>query len=331
MKVIQVGLGGFGSVWLDHVISKHEQLEIVALVDVNEAALQRAKEVLSLSDSLFFHSIHEAFIRLEENGVQPDFILNFTPSKIHREINLAAINKGIAVFSEKPLAENEEEAKEIVILSLEKRVPFVVSQNYRFKPVINAAKKIFDAGGLGKLENIYIQFFKDPQFGGYRNKMDYPMLIDMAIHHFDLIRFFTGEKPLSVLAKSWNPSWSLFEGDTNLQAFFTLSGNIRVSYSGSWSSKLRETSWDGNWNFEGTEGSLNIEENRITLKKGDNQEIFVIDSPDMSMRSSLDHFITSLLEGKPADTRGEDNLQSFKMITHSLQSIIKNEEVKFEK
>src|SRR4051794_5290303 len=104
MKVIQVGLGGFGSVWLEMVISKHEQLEIVGLVDINEQAFQRVKDTLSLSDSLYYPTIDGALKGLEEKGVHPDFILNFTPSKIHKEINLAAFDKGIPVFSEKPLA-----------------------------------------------------------------------------------------------------------------------------------------------------------------------------------------------------------------------------------
>lgn len=53
MKIVQVGLGGFGGVWLEQVVHPHEQLEIVGLVDVKRAVFDMAKAKLGLADSLY--------------------------------------------------------------------------------------------------------------------------------------------------------------------------------------------------------------------------------------------------------------------------------------
>lgn len=327
MKVIQVGLGGFGSVWLENIVSKHPDLEIVGLVDVNQEAFNTAAEKLNLDKDLYFPTMDEALHKLN----QVDLVMNITPSKFHREINIAAFAKGIPVFSEKPLAENIQEAVEVIKISNQKKVPFVISQNYRYKPIIHAAKQFIAEGKIGKIENVYIQFFKDPKFGGFREEMEHPLLIDMAIHHFDLIRFLTEEEPLAGDAKSWNPSWSDFKGDSNVHAFFTMTNNIRAIYTGSWSGKGRETSWDGDWNIEGTKGSMLIEGNKIILKHGEGQEEHSYVEPDHSMKHSLDSFIESLRTGELAPTAATDNIKSFRMVTDCLTSIKEKREVHVER
>jgi predicted dehydrogenase len=330
MKILQVGLGGFGGVWLESVVHKHEELQIVGLVDVSKEAFERMKEKLSLDASLYFANVEEAIAALRAKGETPDFILNVTPSKFHREIDLAAIHRGIPIMSEKPLADSMEEAQSIVSEAEAQGVPFAVSQNYRYKDIMLKAKQLLQEGSIGRIENIYVEFFRAPQMTGYRLEMPDVLLIDMAIHHFDLMRYLTGEEPTTVDARSWNPSWSWFKGDANLQARFSFSGGIRAFYTGSWVSRLKETSWDGIWKIEGTEGSLTILDGSLVLQSDKGEEVIEVKDTGLSMRRSLDTFIRSVKERTAPPTSGKDNILSFGMVTNSLRSIRGGAEIRFD-
>ena len=51
---------------------------------------------------------------------------------------------------------------------------------------------------LGRLGLVACDVFKAPHFGGFRDEMAYPLLMDMAIHQFDLARDLIGSEPVSV-------------------------------------------------------------------------------------------------------------------------------------
>ena len=81
--------------------------------------------------------------------------------------------------------------------------------------------------------------------------MPFPLLIDMAIHQFDLARDLIGSEPVAVYCNSYNPSWSWFAGDAAAQVQFEFAGGSRFSFSGSWCSPGLETSWNGEWRVSG--------------------------------------------------------------------------------
>ena len=64
------------------------------------------------------------------------------------------------------------------------------------------------SGDLGTVSAAAVQFFRGPHFGGFRETMAYPLVVDMAIHHFDLMRFLLDRDPVAVSGRSWNPPWS---------------------------------------------------------------------------------------------------------------------------
>ena len=57
------------------------------------------------------------------------------------------------------------------------------------------------------------EFFKAPHFGGFREEMAHPLLVDMAIHAFDAARYLLGADPVSVYCEAFNPAWSWYAGD----------------------------------------------------------------------------------------------------------------------
>ena len=94
--------------------------------------------------------------------------------------------------------------------------------------------------------------------------MDFPLLVDMSIHHFDLIRFVTGLDPERVQGVAWNPPWSNYAGDCSSTVVFEMSNGARVVYSGSWCAKGQFCNWDGNWQIECDKGTLVYSRDNIT-------------------------------------------------------------------
>jgi predicted dehydrogenase len=85
--------------------------------------------------------------------------------------------------------------------------------------------------------------------------MAHPYLLDMAVHHVDLVRSITGQEIVEVDGRSWAVPDGPFRHDPTVSALLTLDGGAPVAYHGTWAEALgRETSWNGDWELVGTRG-----------------------------------------------------------------------------
>jgi len=315
-KIIQVGVGGFGRSWVDILLNSPEW-EAVAFVDINKDALDRIVEECGIEKNKCFLSLDEC---LEK--VKADALLNITPPSSHKEITVKSLKKGLHVLVEKPLSDNLEDAEEMVSISEKYGLKIMVSQNYRYRKIPRSIRSFIEKGKLGKIGYFSVFFQKGPRFTGFRKEMDYPLLKDMAIHHFDLARYIIGKEPKKVYAESWNPSWSWFKGDACLIAIFEFEDGIRFNYFGSWVSTGRETTWDGDWEIFGEEGSILWRAEKVEFIKGEEREnIEIIDLERQDRYLSLLEFYKSIVEKRRPETDGRDNLKSLKMVFYALESI----------
>ena len=74
-------------------------------------------------------------------------------------------------------------------------------------------KGVLDSGRLGAVGAVSIRFHRGPHFGGFRDEMPFPLIIDMSIHHFDMMRYLLGREVTDIRGYSFNPAWSWFRGD----------------------------------------------------------------------------------------------------------------------
>src|SRR5690606_33886200 len=87
---------------------------------------------------------------------------------------------------------------------------FMISQSRRNNPHLREARRLADElGGAGIVDT---RFTKAPRFGGFRDRMEQPLLVDMAIHAFDAGRVLVPGLPETVTATSYNPAWSWYDG-----------------------------------------------------------------------------------------------------------------------
>ena len=87
---------------------------------------------------------------------------------------------------------------------------YMVSQSRRWDAVHDSARRTIATGRLGPLTHVNCDFYIAAHFGGFRAEMPSPLILDMAIHHFDLARFLTGTDPVAVYAREFNPAGSWY-------------------------------------------------------------------------------------------------------------------------
>lgn len=59
----------------------------------------------------------------------------------------------------------------------------MVGQNYRYSSPVQTLRSVIAQGALGRPGQAAVEFFRGPHFGGFRDVMPYPLVVDMAIHH----------------------------------------------------------------------------------------------------------------------------------------------------
>ena len=129
-----------------------------------------------------------------------------------------ALRRGLPVLCEKPLAETVAVGLSMAAAADLTGRLLMVSQSRRYWRHLDTLRGLL--GQLGPIGTVDCSFRKAPRFGGFREVMPYPLLVDMAIHQFDLSRLLIDADPVAVYCDSYNPSWSWFAGDAAADVLF---------------------------------------------------------------------------------------------------------------
>jgi len=322
MRFIQVGVGGFGGVWA-RALSSNRQAKVVGLVDINPEALQKVCDQYGYDASICFPTLDEAL-----KSVEADAAVVVTPPRLHRKPVVAALRAGLHVISEKPMAESMADCKAMLKAARESGKHYVVSQNYRYNEIMCAIAGLVQQGKIGTVGQVKVDFFKGVNFGGFRAEMPYPLLIDMSIHHFDLIRFLTGLDPVAARGTAWNPSWSHYAGDCSSSIVFEMTGGARVLYNGSWCAKGDFCDWNGNWQIEGSKGTIiykNGEAMLHSIPAGYGPATVKPVKPRKMTRKAqsfvLDNFMKTIASGARPLTDVYDNIHSVAMVFAAVKAV----------
>ena len=323
-RVIQVGIGGMGNTWLRTVLGS-PKFEHSAFVEINGEIAQRQAQAYGLDSSKIFKTLDEALAAVPAYGV-----INVTPPQFHKDISIKALEAGIPVLSEKPLADTLESAREIVRKADETGVLHMVAQNYRYSTPAQTLKRAIDSKALGEIGALTVDFFKGPHFGGFREEMDYPLIIDMSIHHFDMMRYFLDSDPLWVYGQSWNPAWSWFRGEASAAVVIGFAHGVVVSYNGSWCSTGMETPWNSNWRIECEKGVISLEGDEVrTQFTGQRAETLPpVQMEHIAQAYLLHEFYQALTEGRRPATTCQDNIKSLSLVFDTISSFESGEVIR---
>jgi predicted dehydrogenase len=312
LRLIQAGAGRWGQTW-PGVVAAARGWELAAVVDPSPGAL----EDCGVDRDRCFTSLDEALER-----VPSDAVLVVTPPATHRDVALRAFAAGRHVLSEKPLTHDPREARQLVAAAGRAGVHLVVSQNYRFRAPARAVERALAEGLIGDLLAVRVVCRRDVAWlvgpGGFLAQQRHPYLLDMAIHHFDLLRALTRREPDEAYARSWPAPGTAFEHDPSVAALLSLDG-ATVVYDGSWAGGGAETSWNGDWELVGEGGRITWTGGVDDALAGDvvlhpngrrPRPLRQRRPPHEDRLGPLESLRRAILDGEPAETSGADNLRS---------------------
>ncbi|MFJ2553376.1 Gfo/Idh/MocA family protein [Microbacterium sp. NPDC087591] len=305
--VVVVGAGGMGRAWMDVVRSRND-LRPAAVVDIDLSAAQAAAAERDWNVPVF----DDVAAALQE--VRADLLLNVTIPEAHRTVSEIAIRAGVPVLSEKPVTPTVADAMWLSALSVTRGVLLATSQSRRHSAGISVFRDALrDLGGAGQLQT---QFFQNPRFGGFRDEMASPLLVDMAIHQFDQARYLLGSEPESVYCEEFSPAWSWYGGAAAAQAIFRFSGGARFGYAGSWCADGLTTSWNGDWRASAPGGSATWDgETAVRMQRGGGgvQEL-PVGAAREGLDAALTEFLAALEGGEEPSGEIRQNIRSLAMV-----------------
>jgi predicted dehydrogenase len=314
IKIIQVGAGAMGRLWLD-VLAGSADVELVGLVDIDLSAAQRSAAGAGLPNVALARSLPELLDR-----VAADAVLNVTVPEAHAEVSITALLHGLAVLCEKPLADTLAAALSMIAAAEVGGRLLMVSQSRRYWRNLDALRSQITR--LGRLGLVQCSFFKAPHFGGFREVMAYPLLKDMAIHQFDLARDLIGSEPAAVYCESFNPSGSWYAGDAAANVAVDFADGTRFVFTGSWCSPGLETSWNGSWRISAAGGTALWDGDYVPVAQtADGQQIPAEPGTEPEqIAGSLAEFVTALRTGAAPSGEAHSNVMSLAMVEGAIQS-----------
>lgn len=323
-RAVIVGAGSMGKAWGRNLRDCGET-EVVGWVDIRPDAAARA------ADELGFGGIHAG----DDLGraladTRPDFVVDVTVPEAHHDVTLQALAAGIPVLGEKPMADSMEAAREMVAASERAGKLYMVSQSRRYDARLAAYKRLLDSA-CGSLGILNVDFYIGAHFGGFRDEMASPLVLDMAIHTFDQARFLGGRDAAAVYCEEFNPAWSWYSGDAGATALFEMEGGLRYTYRGCWCAEGLHTSWEGQWRATGPGGTA-VWDGNEDIRAG------VVVGPDgfhsrteerrepveegvpAGIAGSLRDFLHALHTGATPMGECHDNIRSLAMVFAAIES-----------
>jgi predicted dehydrogenase len=252
IKLIHVGLGRWGFDWAQHIYPGNSDVEPVAYVDNDPEALRRAQSKLGPSSQKFFPALSDAIALTDAEAV-----VVALPLALHADVAREALLAGMHVIVEKPFTSTLAEAHSLVDLAEKSSRFLMVSQNYRFFSAPQAAFGFVRDGWFGQLHTVQVDFRLNAVAEGYTNQgLPNPLLADMSVHHFDLMRMVLGEDPVELSCRAWIPRGSNYQMPPCAVVVLTFPSGIVVNYRGSWVDQAPKTPWAGKWQMDFEQGSL---------------------------------------------------------------------------
>lgn len=193
LKLALVGCGAIAQ-WHKDAIAHVDSVEISAAIDVDPA---RAQAMAEATGARAFGSIEEG----QASGCF-DAVLLMLPHQLHEAVAVEALEAGLHVMLEKPMAPELAACDRILAAAAKASGVFMVAENAQYWPEIEIAREAIEEGAIGDLVTARVQLFFPPMpayYGGNRPwRMDREaagggLSIDTGSHYIRPLRTWLGE------------------------------------------------------------------------------------------------------------------------------------------
>jgi predicted dehydrogenase len=189
--VTRIGIVGLGAMGRNHarILEELDAAELVAVCDPSEEAMDWA----ATRRLKGYRSYQELF-----EGEKLDAVTVAVPTRFHLEVGLAALERGLHVLMEKPIAVDLDEARKLVSTAEQRGAVLAVGHVERFNPAVRELKRRLDAGDLGRIFQVHSR-----RQGPFPARVrDVGAVIDLATHDLDVMRYLLGVEVVRLYAET---------------------------------------------------------------------------------------------------------------------------------
>lgn len=283
-----------------------------------------------------YDNVDELF---ERHSHELDFVDIITDVNTHYLFTEKAASRKINVICQKPMAPDFVTSKKMLDLCRQAGIKFLIHENFRWQSPLRKIKEKLESGVIGKPFKARITFASAfPVFENqpFLAKLDQFILTDVGSHIFDVCRFLFGEtRSLYCQTSRVNPG---IKGEDVANALMRMRNDMVVYAEMSYASLFEKEAFPQTLvSVEGEKGSLILSHDFIlktTTKKGTSVECFEpviypwIDPAYTVVHSSIvdcNRNLLSDLQGlATAETTGEDNLETIRLIYAAYDSAREN-------
>ncbi len=145
MSQLRMGIIGVGGIAQNrHIptfLKMQEKVTITAISDVNEETAKMVGEKFGIA---------KVYAHYADMFEHVDAVTICTPNKFHAEITIAALEAGLHVFCEKPMAMRPDECEAMIAAAEKSGKQLAIAYHYRFMKESVAAKRLVDADEIGR-------------------------------------------------------------------------------------------------------------------------------------------------------------------------------------
>jgi len=324
-KIILVGVGGFGKSWR-YAISNTPDVEVVALVDPNTAALEEGASHFGVARENCFTDPQKPW-----EDVEADFVIDSTGHHLHLQNATRAFAGGKDYLVCKPMSDTWENGLRIVEECDKHGRKMVVAQQLRYHPLILKLREIVQSGVLGTIGYLHLDWLVPRTMryiGIHRSwRQPYPLFVECSIHHLDYLRWVLGEDAVEGWGETWVAPWDDADlGAHQGYATYRMESGCMVCYRATRMSTAKRTSWLCEWNIEGEKGYLVVRDDKMYLN-GEEQPLSWENGADISdlrlnhlNKVVMDEFLKYLDTGEEPPISGRNNLNSLHMCFAAIES-----------
>ena len=205
LRVVLVGTGERGSNnWGKSLQNNYgDVLEFVGLCDINRKRMAVAREYIGVNCPIFVDTEFDEMIR----KTSPDRVIVTTIDSFHAKYICRAMELGVDVISEKPMATDEKMVQEVLDTRRRTGRELIIAENYRYSPDAEAIKKIIDSEEIGVITSVDYNVYLNTDHGasyfrrwhGFK-QFNGSLLNSEGCHFLDLVQWWLGAEPAEVQA-----------------------------------------------------------------------------------------------------------------------------------
>lgn len=203
-----VGLGSRHELYQDAIETTHAaRAELVAVCDTNagrvELARRRSARNGAAAPAGYTAENFGAMLRERRPGV----VIVTTPDATHHDYIVRAMEAGCDVITEKPMTTDAEKCRRILEATRRTGRHCRVTFNYRYSPPRSQVKEILMSGEIGEVLSVDFHWLLNTHHGAdyfrrwhAQKKNSGGLFVHKATHHFDLVNWWLGAMPVTVMA-----------------------------------------------------------------------------------------------------------------------------------